>query len=158
MRPQRYTAGSFWTPERDARLQRLEAEGLSGAKIAERLGTTRNAVIGRSSRLRGLFYTFPSYLKQKKEAQARSVAFQKERKRLREARLAKLRQDLARGVARNTAIAAAVKSGLPYQAVGDVFGLTRERIRQIANRYNAKSRLSARIAHEASRRGKGAAR
>jgi DNA-directed RNA polymerase sigma subunit (sigma70/sigma32) len=59
---------------------------------------------------------------------------------------------------RNTAIAAAVKSGLPYQAVGDVFGLTRERIRQIVARDSAKSQMSARSQHEASRRAKGAAR
>jgi hypothetical protein len=55
-----YFAGSFWTPKTDAQLQRLEAKGFSTAKIAAKLGTTRNSVIGRSQRLRGLYRTFPS--------------------------------------------------------------------------------------------------
>jgi len=43
----------FWTPERDEELKRHEAAGLSAAKIAVQLGTTRGAVLGRSNRLRG---------------------------------------------------------------------------------------------------------
>jgi len=43
----------FWTPERDEELKRHEAAGLSAAKIAAQLGTTRGAVLGRSNRLRG---------------------------------------------------------------------------------------------------------
>jgi hypothetical protein len=35
---------TFWTAEKDKQLRRLEAAGLSGAQIADRLGTTRNAV------------------------------------------------------------------------------------------------------------------
>ena len=50
----RYFSGSFWTPDTDARLQRLEAQGLSAAKIAAKLGVSRNSVIARSQRLRGL--------------------------------------------------------------------------------------------------------
>jgi hypothetical protein len=57
----RYFAGSFWTPDTDTRLQRLEAQGLSAAKIAAKLGVSRNSVIARSQRLRGLSRTFPSY-------------------------------------------------------------------------------------------------
>ena len=45
--------GGFWTPERDEELKRHEAAGLSAAKIAAQLGTTRGAVLGRSNRLRG---------------------------------------------------------------------------------------------------------
>ena len=44
---------SFWTPERDEELKRHEAAGLSAAKIAVQLGTTRGAILGRSNRLRG---------------------------------------------------------------------------------------------------------
>jgi hypothetical protein len=44
---------SFWTPERDEELKRHEAAGLSAAKIAVLLGTTRGAILGRSNRLRG---------------------------------------------------------------------------------------------------------
>ena len=36
MRKMRRISGSFWTLERDERLRRLEAEGLSAAKIAKR--------------------------------------------------------------------------------------------------------------------------
>jgi hypothetical protein len=47
VRKMRRISGSFWTLERDERLRRLEAEGLSAAKIGEKLGTTRGAVLGR---------------------------------------------------------------------------------------------------------------
>jgi hypothetical protein len=59
---------TFWTAEKDKQLQELEAAGLSAAQIADRLGTTRNAVIGRSVRPRGLI--FPSQL-QNDEANGR---------------------------------------------------------------------------------------
>ena len=42
-----------WTTEQDCRLRELEEQGLSGYLIGIRLGKTRNAVIGRSYRLRG---------------------------------------------------------------------------------------------------------
>ena len=61
MSKMRYFGGSFWTPVTDTRLQQLEAEGLSAAKIAAKLGVSRNSVIARSQRLRGLSRTFPSY-------------------------------------------------------------------------------------------------
>jgi AraC-like DNA-binding protein len=67
----RYFAGSFWTPDTDTRLQRLEAQGLSAAKIAAKLGVSRNSVIARSQRLRGLSRTFPSYLREQEKARAR---------------------------------------------------------------------------------------
>lgn len=37
---------TWWTPERDAELRRLLRLGLHSRAIAERLGATRNAVIG----------------------------------------------------------------------------------------------------------------
>jgi hypothetical protein len=74
----RYFAGSFWTPITDARLQQLEAQGLSAAKIADKLGTTRNSVIGRSQRLRGLSRTFPSYIREREEARAKTAEYQRE--------------------------------------------------------------------------------
>jgi GcrA cell cycle regulator len=128
----RYFGGSFWTPVTDTRLQQLEAEGLSAAKIAAKLGTTRGSVISRSQRLRGLHRTFPSFLQQEREARARSAARQKERKRKMDAVLSKLRQEIARGIARNEAIIRARKAGATLQAIGDVVGLTREWVRQIS--------------------------
>ena len=132
MRKMRYFSGSFWTPVTDTRLQQLEAEGLSAAKIAAKLGTTRGSVISRSQRLRGLHRTFPSFLQQEREARARNAARQKERKRKMDAVLSKLRQEIARGIARNEAIIRARKAGATLQAIGDVVGLTREWVRQIS--------------------------
>jgi GcrA cell cycle regulator len=43
--------GSRWTAERDTQLRLLQAAGLSCSIIAARMGTTRNAVIGRIHRL-----------------------------------------------------------------------------------------------------------
>src|ERR1700730_407467 len=74
VRKMRRISGSFWTPERDERLRRLEAEGLSAAKIGEKLGTTRGAVLGRLHRLSGAALTYPSYIRQEKKARARAAA------------------------------------------------------------------------------------
>ena len=127
MRKIRYLAGSFWTPVTDAQLQRLEAKGFSTAKISAKLGTTRNSVIGRSQRLRGIYRTFPSYLREQEKARARIAA----RKRKMEPVLAKLRQEIAHGVARNQAIIRARKAGATLQAIGEVLGVTQQRVRQI---------------------------
>ncbi len=40
-----------WTDEEDALLRRLRAEGVSSSKIAVQIGKSRNAVIGRASRM-----------------------------------------------------------------------------------------------------------
>lgn len=40
-----------WPPERIAKLRKFWDEGLSGSQIGERLGTTKNAVIGEAHRL-----------------------------------------------------------------------------------------------------------
>src|SRR3984893_18179303 len=69
VRKMRRISGSFWTPERDERLRRLEAEGLSAAKIGEKPGTTRGAVLGRLHRLSGAALTIPRiYDKRKRRA------------------------------------------------------------------------------------------
>ena len=41
-----------WTRERDEELKRLWAQGLSTSRIGDQLGVTKNAVVGRSHRLR----------------------------------------------------------------------------------------------------------
>jgi hypothetical protein len=45
--------------------------------------------------------------------------------------LAKLRQEIAHGVARNQAIIRARKAGATLQAIGEVLGVTQQRVRQI---------------------------
>jgi hypothetical protein len=128
----RRLSGSPWTPKRDEQLQQLQREGLSAAKIAEQVGTTRGAVIGRLHRLSGVSLTFPSYIRQEKEARARSAARQKERERVASTVLLKMKQAIARGLDRNRAIVRARQAGAPLQAIGDALGLTGERARQIA--------------------------
>ncbi len=105
MRKMRRISGSFWTLERDERLRRLEAEGLSAAKIGEKLGTTRGAVLGRLHRLSGAALTYPSYVRQEKEARERAAARMKERKRVESAVIPRMQQEITRGVNRNRAIA-----------------------------------------------------
>jgi hypothetical protein len=45
--------GKPWTREQDEELLELEAEGYSASLIGERVGRSRESVIGRSTRLRG---------------------------------------------------------------------------------------------------------
>jgi hypothetical protein len=123
MRKMRRISGSFWTPERDERLRYLEAEGFSAAKIAERLGTSRGAVLGRLHRLSGATLTYPSYIRQEKEARARAAARTKERTRVESTVISRLQQEIARGVGRDRAIARARKAGATLRAIGDAVGI-----------------------------------
>lgn len=45
------TMPTKWTAERDAELRRLLAAGRSGSQVGEALGVSRNAIIGRATRL-----------------------------------------------------------------------------------------------------------
>ena len=134
MRKMRRISGSFWTLERDERLRRLEAEGLSAAKIGEKLGTTRGAVLGRLHRLSGAALTYPSYIRQEKEARARAAARMKERKRAESTVIPRMQQEITRGVDRNRAIAKARKAGATLRAIGDAVGISKEWVRQIVVR------------------------
>lgn len=44
--------GTVWTEEKDAQLRAFWDAGVSGSQIAERMGMTKNAVIGRAHRLK----------------------------------------------------------------------------------------------------------
>ncbi|HEY6254759.1 MAG TPA: GcrA family cell cycle regulator [Xanthobacteraceae bacterium] len=122
-------AGSFWTPERDRRLQKLEAAGLSAEQMADRLGATRNAVIGRSVRLRGL--VFRSQLQIAEEETARRLARRRDKRRRTDAALSVMRQLIAKRVPLAIAIAKAIEAGATYQAIGDELGVSRQRAHQI---------------------------
>src|SRR6202162_1889890 len=124
--------GTFWTTEKDKRLQRLEAAGLSAAQIADRLGTTRNSVIGRSVRLRGLI--FPSQLQKQRSERALRAARLRQQKERTAVSLASMRRAIARGTPRNVAILLAVKAHVTYQAIADELGLSRQRVQQIVSR------------------------
>jgi hypothetical protein len=123
---------TFWTAEKDKQLQRLEAAGLSAAQIADRTGTTRNAVIGRSARLRGRI--FPSQLQRQRRERALRAARLRQQKERFAVSLASMRRAIARGTPRNTAIALAVKARVTYQAIADELGISRQRVQQIVSR------------------------
>jgi hypothetical protein len=125
-------AVTFWTAERDKQLQRLEAAGLSAAQIADRLRTTRNAVIGRSARLRGLI--FPSQIQRQRSERALHAARLRQQKEHAALSLVSMRRTIARGTPRNVAIALAVKARVTYQAIADELGVSRQRVQQIVSR------------------------
>jgi len=123
---------TFWTAEKDKQLRRLEAAGLSAAQIADRIGTTRNAVIGRSARLRGLI--FPSHLRRQRSEQALRAARLRQEKERTAVSLAAMRRAIARGTPRDVAIVSAVKAQVTYQAIADELGLSRQRVQQIVSK------------------------
>jgi hypothetical protein len=125
-------ATTFWTAEKDKQLRRLEAAGLSAAQIADRLGTTRNAVLGRSVRLRGL--TFPSQIKRQRTERALRVTHLHQQKERAALSLASMRRVIARGTPRDTAIVSAIRDQVTYQAIADELGITRQRVHQIVAR------------------------
>jgi len=65
------------------------------------------------------------------ELKKRAEKRRKERKRIVKPAMDALRLAIARGVPRDQAMVEAYRSGLTLQAIGGVYGLTRERIRQI---------------------------
>jgi hypothetical protein len=125
-------ATTFWTAEKDKQLRKLEAAGLSAAQIADRLGTTRNAVIGRSVRLRGL--TFPSQIQRERTKRALHAAHLRQQKERAALSLASMRRLIARGTPRASAIVSAIRDQVTYQAIADELGITRQRVQQIVAR------------------------
>src|SRR5260370_33916253 len=99
---------TFWTAEKDKQLQRLEAAGLSAAQIADRIGTTRNAVIGRSARLRGLI--FPSQIQRQRSGRALHAARLRQQKERTVVSLASMRRAIGKGTSRNLALLLAVEA------------------------------------------------
>src|SRR6202023_4096672 len=104
----RLTPAAFWTAEKDKQLRRLEAAGLSAAQIADRLGTTRSAVIGRSVRLRGL--VFPSQLQRQRTERTLQAARHHRQKERTAASLASMRRVITRGTPRAVAIVSAARA------------------------------------------------
>ncbi|MFZ1094286.1 MAG: hypothetical protein WAN75_34610, partial [Xanthobacteraceae bacterium] len=78
--------------------------------------------------------TYPSYIRQEKEARARAAARTKERTRVESTVIRRLQQEIARGVGRDRAIARARKAGATLRAIGDAVGISKEWVRQIAMR------------------------
>jgi len=128
----------YWTPKRDEELKRHKAAGLSASKIAILLNTTRNAILGRTNRLRNR----PSQAQIEQLKRKRTAVEETRKKAAAEARattqahqnkiLAAMRADLAAGVERNVVIKRAIRAGAKPVAVAEFFGLSHRRVYQIA--------------------------
>jgi hypothetical protein len=123
---------TFWTPDRDEELRRHESAGLSTARIAALLHTTRSAVIGRSNRLRGnLFKSDAKRLKQHPH-QGTFFTTMGAAPHKHEVIFAALRADLAAGVDRDVVVKRALGAGLKRATVAEFFGLSVAQVFQIA--------------------------
>src|SRR5712691_1003806 len=114
----------FWNPRRDRQLQRHESAGRSLSQIARLLGTTRNAVIGRSYRLRGII--FPSSVRRNIAAKAAAAARRKARKLVISKAVKGMRRNIARGMPRELAIHRAKRDGATYRAMGEELGVSKQ--------------------------------
>jgi transposase-like protein len=122
-------ATSFWTPEMDKRLLRLEAAGFPVVQIAERLGTTAGNVNQRAYLLRKV--AAQSGPTTEEIVRAKAARRRRELQRRENEALAEMRGALARGAARDRAIAEANKKGAGFRAIAKQFGVTRQRVHQI---------------------------
>lgn len=141
--PPRGTApNSFWTPARDKRMQALQLKGASAAEIAEVLGCSRNAVIGRSLRLRGIQYE--SSVRSWKRANAKRAAEARKRRAVRmekrrEAMRAMMKW-LAQGMPEGRAMGRAHDAGATWQQIGDYFGCSQQAAYERAKAWRERAR------------------
>ena len=119
---------SPWTPSRDKRLLTLQKAGRSAAEIAEKLGTSRSAVIGRSVRLRGIVYQ--TDIESWTRANAKRLEDARERKKIRvraqREALRDMKAAVARGVPREKAMARAFQAGAYWWQIGEYFGISQQ--------------------------------
>jgi hypothetical protein len=132
---------SDWTPSRDRRLKALEAEGLSAAEIAKKLGTTRNAVIGRSRRLRGVVYQSDvdswtrANARRSEEAHARMARRADKQKKA----LAGMAKAIAAGTPRASAMLRAFRAGAYWRQIGEAFGISQQAAYEAAKKARKRS-------------------
>jgi DNA-binding Lrp family transcriptional regulator len=119
----------MWNDQLDAKLLRLRREGLSFAEAAERMGVSRNTVLGRAQRLAGKKFpsqTARSELRRRaNDARARQAAAKAK------VISRKLKKDLASGVPRNVAVRTALDLGAAPKLVAGIIGVSSQRVRQI---------------------------
>lgn len=119
---------SAWTAARDKRLQALQAEGLSAAQIAKKLGTSRNAVIGRSRRLRGIVYQSDidswtrANARRSAEAHKRAAVRAEQQKKA----IADMAKALAAGMLKPKAMLRAFRAGAYWRQIGEHFGISQQ--------------------------------
>jgi hypothetical protein len=129
---------SPWTPERDKRLIDYQLQGLTARQIAVKLGTTRNAVIGRSIRLRGIVYQ--SQLDSWARANAKRKKGPRKPEEMRRKAIAQMRRDLAGGMSRPEAMLRAFKGAL-WRDIGDYFGMSRQAAEQMVRSWKQRMAL-----------------
>ena len=143
---------SSWTPARDKRLQVLEQEGLSAAQIAKKLGTSRNAVIGRSRRLRGIVYQSDvdswtrANARRSEEAHARMAVRAEKQKKV----IADMVKAIAAGTPKPSAMLRAFKAGAFWRQIGEQFGISQQAAYEAAKK--ARKRGEGRAARGQGRR------
>ena len=131
-----------WTPSRDKRLLAQQAAGRTAAQIAKTLGVTRNAVIGRSRRLRGIVYQ--SDIDSWTRANARRAEEARKRAQVRRVAQRKALRDLARAVARGVPVGKAMsrahKAGALWRQIGAYFGISQQAAYERAKTWTQRSR------------------
>ena len=131
-----------WTPSRDKRLLAQQAAGRTAAQIAKTLGVTRNAVIGRSRRLRGIVYQ--SDIDSRTRANAQRAEEARKRAQVRRVAQRKALRDLARAMARGVpvgkAMARAHKAGALWRQIGHYFGISQQAAYERAKTWTQRSR------------------
>lgn len=133
---------SFWTEKRDAIvLEKWPA--LSAAQIAERLGTTRNAVIGRLQRLR--HKEFPCDRRERAVHKQKRLQRERAQREIQRQAIGHMKFLMGIGYGRNDAIAEAHKWGGSFRTIARHFGVSKQRIWQIVNKSIAKPRIGVMI-------------
>jgi hypothetical protein len=138
----RSNEGSTHGDELDAISRQTAVAGRTAAQIAKTLGVTRNAVIGRSRRLRGIVYQ--SDIDSWTRANARRAEEARKRAQLRRVAQRKALRDLARAVARGVpagkAMSRAHKAGALWRQIGDYFGISQQAAYERAKTWTQRSR------------------
>ena len=117
-----------WTPARDKKLETMQSAGKTAADIAKVLSTSRNAVIGRSRRLRGIVYQSDidswtrANARRSAEAHKRSLI----RRDLQGKIVAEMLKSISSGVPREKAMERAFKAGAYWWQIGEHFGMSQQ--------------------------------
>ena len=119
----------MWNDRSDAKLLKLKREGYSFAEVAERMGISRNAALGRFQRLNGRL--FPSQLERRRTREAAARLKSETRRRKEGAIIRKMNAAIAAGTDRDKAMKQARAAGASFVTIGDVFGISRVRVYQI---------------------------
>ncbi len=131
---------SSWTAARDKRLQAREKKGLSAAQIAKELGTTRNAVIGRSRRIRGIVYQSDidrwtrANARRSEEAHKRAALRTEKQKKV----IAEMLKAISAGTPKPNAMLRAFRAGAFWRQIGEEFGISQQAAYEAAKKARRK--------------------